>query len=169
MPRTIRQIRIVGNIAFVPLTRGYEAVIDAADVPLVNGFNWQAMVTSRSVYAQRTDRTDPKPRSVRMHRTIVGEPAGLQVDHIDGDGLNNQRDNLREVTPSQNAKNQRKHRDNTSDLKGVSFHKRDGKWSAQIGVDGKQKHLGYFDTKEEAYLAYCEASAKYHGEFGRVE
>jgi hypothetical protein len=169
MPRNIRPIRLDGNIAYVPLTRGYEAIIDAADAPLVEGFNWSAMVAPRSVYAKRNDRTGDKARTVQMHRVILSEPEGLEVDHIDGDGLNNTRDNLRVATKAQNQHNRRINRDNTSGLKGVSWCKHAGKCQARITINGKLKHLGYFNTKEEAHAAYCEASAKFHKEFGRTE
>jgi hypothetical protein len=166
MPKDIRPIRTEGNTAYISLTRGYEAVIDAADVHLVHDYNWCAVIDGNNVYAVRTD---SKGRTVRLHRTIMGYPVGFNVDHEDGDGLNNRRANLRKATHGQNMHNQRIARDNTSGFKGVSYHKARGKFQALIGIDGKRKYLGIFDTPEEAYAAYCHASAKYHGEFGRLD
>ena len=165
MPKAIRQIRVVGNIAYVPLTQGYEAVIDVADMPLVDGFSWCATVSpSGNVYAiRRIGR-----QAVWMHRIIMGEPAGLDVDHRDSNGLNNRRGNLRTATDAQNNQNARKSKNNTSGYKGVAPCKQTGRWEAYIGVNGKKKRLGRFRTPEAAHAAYVEASARLHGDFGRT-
>lgn len=167
MQRKIRKIRIEGHLAYIPLTKGYEVTIDAADVPLVDGFNWCAMVTPHTIYAYRADYTGPQQRTVYMHRVIKGEPDDLEVGHEDGDGLNNRRKNLREATTSQNQHNARVRKDNTSGFKGVTLHKRAAKWRAQIKLGGNNKYLGLFGTPGQAHAAYREASAKLHGEFGR--
>ena len=83
MPKAIRQIRVDGNIAYVPLTHGYEAIIDAADVPLVEGLNWLAHLAGRTVYA-RCASGSPK---VYLHRFIMRPADDMCVDHISGDGL----------------------------------------------------------------------------------
>ena len=168
MSKAIRQIRVDGNIAYVPLTKGYEAVIDAADVPLVDGWNWTANVRSHTVYAQRKDRSGPMPRTVMLHRVIARTPEGLDTDHSDGDGLNNRRDNLRVATRSQNQHNQRVALRNTSGFKGVTWHKAKGKWNALIKLHGKRRNLGYFSLAEDAAAAYAKASEELHGEFGRT-
>ena len=161
-----RPIRIEGETAYITLTQGFTAVIDAADVPLVARWNWCAHVQAGTVYAQRTDHSGPKKRKVYLHRAIMGDPDGLDVDHRDGDGLNNRRNNLRKATTSQNICNQRIRSDNTSGLKGVS--PRYGKWQARITAHGKTRSLGWFPTPESAYAAYCKASLQMHGEFGRT-
>ena len=163
-----RQIRIEGDLAYIPLTLGYEAVIDAADVSLVDKWNWCALVTPWSVYAKRSVRTGPKSRSILLHRVLMGEPTGLEVDHRCGNGLNNCRNNLRIATNAQNQHNQRTSIRNSLGLKGVGWHKASGKWRSTIMLHGKRKHLGLFDTPEAAHAAYAEASAELHGEFGRV-
>jgi hypothetical protein len=168
MPRKIRPIRVEGNIARVPLTRGYEAIIDAADVPIVDGFNWRAMVEAHTVYAARSDYSGQKVRLILLHRLLMGEPDGFPIDHIDCDGLNNRRGNLRIVTVWQNTQNAKVRRDSTSGLKGVTWHRRDRKWHAKIQSHGRRHHLGYYDTPDEAHAAYCAASVKLHGEFGRT-
>ena len=162
----MRPIRIEGDVAYVPLTQGYEAVIDADDVALVIGNSWRAMVKPHSVYAYRVE--FPKRRTVLLHRTILNAPSNMQVDHIDGDALNNRRSNLRLATALQNGANKKKPAHNTSGFKGVSWHKRDLYWAANIRVGGKLRHLGRFETAEAAHAAYCKASEEFHGEFGRT-
>ena len=166
--RLIRPIRIEGNAAYVTLTKGHTAVIDAADIPLVEGRNWFAFETPRTVYAACTDILDGKRRTRLMHRTIMDAPDGLDVDHIDSDGLNNSRSNLRLATRSENMQNQRPHSDNASGLKGASWDKQNGKWVAKIMLRGRRRHLGYYATPEAAHAAYAAASAELHGEFGRI-
>jgi len=152
----------------VPLTQGHEATIDAADVHLVEGFNWRALVTSSAVYAVRTDCSGQKQRKIYLHRVIMGDPESVYVDHRDSDGLNNRRGNLRAATRSQNNHNSRVRTDNTSGIKGVVWHKPRGKWAARIKLNGKNRHLGLFRCPTAAALAYAKASRALHGEFGRV-
>lgn len=167
--RQIRPIRVEGNIAYVPLTRGYVAVISAADVPLVEGFNWTAAPDGRTVYAYRmVMRDDRKQRMLYMHRAVTRAQPGMLVDHIDGDGLNNTRANLRLVGHRENAMNKKTPATSQSGLKGATFNKRQGRWKSAIVTRGRQIYLGYFDTKEEAHAAYVKASAEIHGIFGRT-
>ena len=170
MPKAIRQIRIEGNVAYVPLTRGYEAIIDAADVPIVAGFNWVASVKSHTTYAIRTDRLDGKRCSVLLHRFILGimDRRDLEVDHKNCNGMDNRRDNLRLATRSQNNQNRRIGIRNTSGFKGVSWDNGRRKWIATIKIHGRSKRIGQFSTPETAATAYAIASARIHGEFGRL-
>lgn len=172
-----RPIRIEGDVAYVPLTKGYEAIIDAADVPLLAGFNWCAQEDYRkdgtllAVYAVRAAPAPDGPYrqiKLRMHRVICAAADGLEVDHRDSNGLNNRRCNLRVATKAQNLANQRTRPDNSSGAKGVTFHKATGKWQPQIMVNGSRVYLGLFVSVEEAAAAYAKASAELHGEFGRT-
>jgi len=164
-----RQIRFHENKAYIPLTQGYEAVIDASDAHLVEGYNWSASVRKRNCYAFRTVRlSNGKQRQILMHRAIMGAPEDMEVDHKDHDGLNNQRDNLRICTRRENLRNGQKRTCNVSGYKGVHKRKDRDKWQAQIRDGKTNKHLGYFDTAIEAYQAYCEASERIHGEFANV-
>lgn len=86
------------------------------------------------------------------------------LDHIDGNGLNNHPDNLREATHTENMQNRRKHRNNTSGYKGVSWIRRYGKWQATISVNGKNINLGRFDCKVEAARAYNQAAIQHYGD-----
>jgi hypothetical protein len=167
--RALRPIRIEGNVAYIPLTQGYEAKVDVEDIQIVEGFNWMACVTrdadglARSVYAARKC-----GRKMYMHREIMQPASHVEVDHIDGDGLNNLRENLRVATASQNAKNRRALRFGVSGLKGVVWHVGTQKWQAQIGVNGRTVYLGLFDSAENAAAAYAAASIRMHGVFGRT-
>jgi hypothetical protein len=165
--KPIRPIRVEGNIAYVPLTQGYVAVIDAADVPLVEAWNWHALVGSHTVYACRTDLSTGVRIAVLMHRSLIGA-ISQYVDHRDGDGLNNRRKNLREATGAENQSNARRRADNTSGAKGVGWHKDRRKWQARIVANRVEHHLGYFDTVADAAEAYAAASTKMHGAFGRI-
>jgi hypothetical protein len=169
--KAIRPIRIEGNLAFIPLTQGYTAVIDADDVPLVESWNWHAHAGWRTVYAVRPApcNADGKRQTVFMHRAIMSAPDGMEVDHIDGNGLDNRRStNLRLATRSQNQHNQGISRANTSGFKGVTWSERHKKWRVLIAINSKLKHLGYFTEKNLAAAAYAKASAELHGEFGRL-
>lgn len=163
-----RPIRIEGDLAVVPLTRGYEAIIDAADVALVSGYNWCALVTQSAVYALRAERQSGKLIRILLHRVILKAETGCLVDHIDGNGLNNSRVNLRPANYAENSRNAKCHRNSVSGFKGVSWHAARGKWRARISVGRKETHLGLFESAERAHDAYCEAASRLYGEFART-
>lgn len=95
-------------------------------------------------------------------------PSGY-IDHIDGDGLNNRWENLREATPSQNSMNQKIRSDNASGCKGISYDKRRGLWYAYIDIEGSRVHLGRHENKDEAVVVRLAAEKRYHGEYARAE
>ena len=110
----------------------------------------------------------------RAHRLawIVSKgpiPDGHDVDHRNGDSLDNRLDNLRPATRSQNIMNSRLRSDNTSGLKGVSYHPRKRKHQARITLNGRTHSLGYYDTAEEAYAAYRAEAARRFGPFARAQ
>jgi hypothetical protein len=96
------------------------------------------------------------------------EPPNKDIDHIDGNPRNNRISNLRLATPSQNMMNRGKQSNNTSGYKGVSYRKDRKKWRAYIKKEGKFMALGHYDSKKDAYSAYCDAARKYHGAFARL-
>ncbi len=114
---------------------------------------------------KKTPRGDNPRKCFLMHRWVMGfPPSGVDVDHINGNGLDNRRCNLRLATRSQNLANAAIPRHNSSGYKGVSA-TRNGKWLARIRKDRVQRNLGIFDTPEEAHAAYCEAAVSLYGEF----
>jgi len=155
----------------ISLTSGMVAVLDDKDYERLSGFTWHATrsYAGSTWYARRNVRRDDGVwTTVYMHREVSSYPSRTRVDHKDGDGLNNQRDNLRAATQVQNLRNARRRCDNTSGFKGVSYDTRKKRWRANIRYDHRQIHLGRFKTPEEAYAAYCAAAAKYFGEFART-
>jgi hypothetical protein len=99
---------------------------------------------------------------IKLHRFVTNAPEDKVVDHRDGNGLNNTRNNLRVCTQAENLQNRNKYSTNKSGHKGVAWYKPYGKWRATIGIKGKQKHLGYFDNIEDAIEARRVAEEKYH-------
>ena len=164
----VKPIRLNGEVAYVPLTQGFEAVIDASDAALVEGFNWYARVDGNTVYALRKDRTGGHCKTILMHRLILGESCTFAVDHADGNGLNNTRRNLRYATTQQNQQNQRKSKGRSSKYKGVTLHKPTGKWLARIRVDGHLHYIGQYDDERAAALAYNARAKSICGPFARL-
>lgn len=149
----------------IKLTQGKVALVDDASFEELNKNKWCASLGNKTFYAVRGfKKPNGKWSTKAMHRVIF-EESKLEIDHRDGNGLNNQKDNLRPCDHSTNNMNKGKLVNNTSGFKGVTWNKSIGKWQAQIKLNKKPIYLGVFPTKEEAYKAYCEAGKKYHGEF----
>ena len=153
----VRQIRIEGDVAYVPLTKGYEAIIDAADVPLVSAWNWYATVGYSTVYARRDIQRAGERKYIRMHQVILCIEDDRTPDHIDRNGLNNRRANLRPATPLMQRDNQDISIANKTGFKGVSWDASRKKYRATTKRGGKSRHLGYFLTPEIAHEAYLKA------------
>ena len=159
------------NLPFrlLSLTQGQVAIVDASDFVWLSQWNWFARIEKQhTYYAYRTVYGENRVQStIAMHRLVVGVEAGnpLVVDHINGDGLDNRRVNLRLCESAQNTQNSRMYRNNTSGFKGVYL--RQGKWAARISVGGKRIELGSFDNPDDAGEAYTKAAKIHHGEFAR--
>lgn len=137
----------------IPLTKGYEAIVDDEDYEMLSVHKWCVNVNRNAVYVRRgAPRCKGKQMEIKMHTVIMNAPEGTQVDHIDGNGLNNQKSNLRIVTNRQNCMN--RHQMKTSRYPGVTWAKRERRWVAQAQIDGKHIHLGTFRTEKEAYAVY---------------
>lgn len=162
------EIVIEGTIAYVPLTKGKTAIIDAADVPFVSEWAWHAVKGRHGrFYAQRSGQVAGKKYMVGMHRVIAGAAPGEDVDHEDSDTLNNRRSNLRRCTRRQNMGNTPARPQNQLGVKGVCRSKTAGKFIAGIQRHGRSIHLGTFSTIEEAKAAYDAAALREFGEFAR--
>jgi hypothetical protein len=152
----------------IKLTNGKTATIDDEDYEKVSKVNWYYRKEGYAVGNLPSPEKGVYPK-VLMHRYIVDAPKGTQVDHINGNKLDNRKDNLRIANASTNKANCGVRSTNTSGYKGVVFVKArkhlDKVWAAQIKVDYKTIGLGYFETKEEAAEAYNKAAVKYFGEF----
>ena len=159
---------IVGDSAMkrIKLTKGQFALVDNEDFDKLNQWKWQIQNDRRTFYARTRQRIGKKRPSFRMHRVIMKAKKGQQIDHRDGNGLNNQKSNLRFCTRSQNHMNEGP-RGGTSKFKGVSWHKRIKKWTCQIKSSQRQRHIGYFDNEIEAAKAYDRAAIELFGEFAR--
>jgi hypothetical protein len=154
----------------IPLTKGKKALVDDSDFEELSKYKWCSAKKGNTFYAVRnTSIVNGKQHTIYMHKVIMNTQKGMDTDHRDGDGLNNQRENLRVCTRLENIRNRGRHKRNTSGYKGVSWYKSTKKWMAQICVNNKHVYLGYFKEKEEAYMVYCEAAKKYHGEFANVK
>jgi hypothetical protein len=175
----LQQLPLFGNeteTIAIPLTQGQFTIVDATDSDLAQ-FKWYARCLNRNLsvikfYAHRNVKLpDETFGSIALHRLILGRMLGRQldksefVDHVSGDTLLNTRSNLRLATPEQNAINRGRSSKNTSGYKGVSFSAQMGKWKAAVTLGGNKRHLGFFDTPEAAYEAYCKAARELHGEF----
>ena len=154
------------NMKRIPLTQGKFAIVDDNMFEYLNQWKWYYSIG----YAKR-DCCCPlikQRRRLYMHRQIMSCPQGLDIDHKNHDTLNNQRLNLRVCTRNQNCQNRDKRENCASIYKGVSRNNRTEKWNARIILNGKKKHLGYFDNEIEAAKAYDEAAKELFGEYARL-
>lgn len=149
------------GVGYIPLTKGWWALVDAVDFDRVNAFNWHCAVGTR--YAA----SHGPGRLTYLHAFIVGR-SHKEIDHRDHDGLNNQRHNLRLVTRTQQMQNTRPHVDGTSHFKGVSYDRARSLWAAEIMVNKVKIHLGRFDDEVTAACAYNVAAKQHFGEFAYI-
>jgi HNH endonuclease len=153
----------------IPLTKGQETIVDDEDFEDLSAYHWCAMKGRHNLYAVRASVSASGKRSlIRLHRQLLNAPVDMLVDHINGDGLDNRRQNLRLCTNRQNQQNQRWPRRSLSRFKGVTYDKRSRKWPAYIKTNGRMRGLGYFSTELEAAMAYNAAALVEFGEFAAL-
>lgn len=149
----------------IPLTQGKEALVDDSDYEAVKAFHWSTSKVGRRFYAvSNVRKPDGKKTTQSLHHFLM--PGVVRVDHQDGNGLNNQKHNLRPATNRQNLQGfRRKPPAVTSKFRGVCWHRQYRKWQAQIKIDGKQTWLGRFTVEADAAHAYDTAAREHFGDF----
>lgn len=152
----------------ISLTQEKFAIVDDDMYDYLMQWKWCTYKMGNNFYAARKDKGTLFRKSILMHRFIMNTPNGMEADHIDLDGLNNTRTNLRNCTHAQNNQNKKKQSNNSSGYKGIVWDKERKKWKAQISVNGKHVLIGRFSNIEDAVKAYDEIAKQYHGEFANT-
>lgn len=149
------------------LSQGQVAFVDDEDFPYLSQFVWYAVHDGHQYYAARNIKgSSGRWTKTKMHREILSAVPGAVVDHIDHNGLNNQKDNLRVCSQAENMRNRKTvNSNNSSGFIGVSLHHGTGKYQAKICKDRKQIYLGLFDSSSDAYHAYVRAAKEHFGIF----
>jgi hypothetical protein len=162
-----RPVRVCscGAHAWLELTRGYCALISPSDADFIGQWNWSTLeLTDGKLRAVR--RTNADGKTYYMHREIIKPEGDDVVDHINADGLDNRRENLRACSNKENVRWSRpQRRAKSSRFKGVSYDRPRDKWQAYVNVDGKRVNIGRFDTEEDAARAYDAQASLGHGAF----
>lgn len=146
----------------IPLTQGKYALVDDEDFEYLNQWKWHVTRKRSNWYAQRWI----GKKSILMQNVILNLTEEERADHTDGDGLNNQRYNLRKATSLQNSRNRRKRNYTKYPYKGIRLF--GDKWQAYITIEKKQKHLGMYRTAEDAAAMYNQIAKQYFGEFAKL-
>jgi hypothetical protein len=147
-----------------------DVLVDTEDAWLLERWRWQIKQPSRcrTWYVCRNVQVSGVWQTLRLHRVVLGvDDPKVHVDHINMNGLDCRRANLRAATQSQNQHNRTKYANNTSGYKGVYWDKRRGCWRAGIRFEGRTRHIGLYATAEEAYAAYCARATELHQDFAR--
>lgn len=149
----------------IKLTQGQVALVDDEDYEFLSQWKWYAIKDKTTFYAARAERKT----TIQMHRVILGlTDSKIEGEHKDHNGCNNQRDNLRIATRSQNCANRPSFKNSSSKYLGVSWHKKNKKWVAYIRKDGLRKYIGSFNKEEDAALSYNSLAIQYFGDFANL-
>jgi AP2 domain len=152
------------NMKRIPLTKGFEAIVDDADFANVNQYKWHASKSGSDWYATRQIVWNGRKRKIRLHRFLLGLPPGRipEVDHLNRNTMDNRRQNIHPISASENSQNRKKRADNNHTYKGVTFSKRRNCWVAQIRANGKTICSSGHATEIDAARAYDVLSNQYH-------
>lgn len=153
---------ILNKVRKTPNYKKFIALVDDEDYERVNQFNWYAKKQENLFYAIRHIE---RHKIIFMHNIIVGFKG---VDHIDGNGLNNQRNNLRKATQQQNMMNKQSRKNSSSRFKGIYWYKQTKRWMARITFNQRIFYLGYFTSEIQAALAYNKKALELFGEFAKL-
>jgi len=154
----------------IKLTQGKVAIVDDEDFDYLNQFKWYANKKYKKYYVVRNVKDiQGKHTLLSMHRFIIGNTdSKMHTDHINGNTLDNRKENLRICTAAENIRNQKQQINNKSGYKGVHWKKLSNKWYSEIRYKNKSIHLGCFINIMDAARAYNAAAIKYHGEFANI-
>lgn len=137
--------------------------VDTEDLSKILKYKWHLS----KGYARATTRENGFCESIRMHRLIINAPKGVHVDHINGNKLDNRKENLRICDSQKNQGNSKLRKDSTTGYKGVSFDKRKNKYHSRMRVQGSLIHIGYFESSLDAARAYNIAAEEWYGQYFR--
>lgn len=153
----------------IKLTQGKYALVDDEDFEELSKYKWYSSRVEHLFYPRRSVKTEKGQLTIRMYRQIMGleHGDGKIVDHINGNPLDNRRQNIRICTFSENAWNQKNKKNNTSGVKGVSWLKRNKKWIVRIGFNRNRIYLGLFKTLKEASKVYEEKAKELYTEYNK--
>ena len=151
----------------IKTSQGHVVIVDDIDYPSVFLYKWQSKKRGKTYYAVRQICIEGKPVEIALHRQILCAQKGQHIDHINHNGLDNRRANLRFCTRSQNMGNMLK-QNGSSQYKGVTWKKDSHRWAAQIQCQKQKLHLGYYKREVDAAIAYDQAALNYFGSFAFI-
>jgi len=166
-----RRIRYGYAFRRIPLTQGKYAIVDPEDYERLRKYKWYAQQNPHTIYAVRslTNGKKEKRKNAYMHHLVIDIPNGMFCDHINHNGLDNRKANVRPVTHTQNVWNRRKFKKpSRSKYKGVDWATDMKRWRARIRVNGRRIYLGSFKNEIDAAHAYDKAAQEFHGEFASL-
>lgn len=139
--------------------------MDDEDYEWLNEYKWHIDAYG---YAGAAIKINNKWVKKIMHRLLINTPNGMEIDHIDNNGLNNQKSNLRIVTHHQNIMNKSKRKNGSSIFRGVGWCKAANKWQARISLNKKEHYIGIFKNEKDAAKAYNERAIELFGEYANL-